>query len=180
MYQLTKHSDGSFLMISRERGLRWRITNATKPDKEANCRAAGAELDARQRGHAADGQYGADVRAWHQACGIVGVAARFAWTGIVNSLGDHGSVSPPVKPFPLDEAFLSACEIVADLIAPIAAPKPVPPVAIVATPVAIAPVAESFAAQWAREDRERVQIVPSKRIVGGTRRRRNARRRVNG
>jgi hypothetical protein len=43
---------------------------------------------------------------------------------------------------------------------------------------------ESFVERWRREDREHLEKLqrnakPSKRIVGGTRRRRNARRRVN-
>lgn len=58
----------------------------------------GGEIDGRQVGFVLSGGYGEVVQAWARAAQEVGAPLRFAWRGVINSLGDHASVSPPWKP----------------------------------------------------------------------------------
>lgn len=58
----------------------------------------GAELDPRQLGFVFAGQYGPVAQAWAVLCRDLGLPLRFAWSGVVNALGDHAEVSPAFKP----------------------------------------------------------------------------------
>lgn len=94
------------------------IREATEAERFASIEAAA--LDGRQLAHVANGSYGDEPRAWLQACKIVGVKPRFAWQGIVNVLGDHGSVVPPMRARTPEDSFWGEIDIVADLVRPVA------------------------------------------------------------
>lgn len=54
------------------------------------------EFAPRQRRQIEDGGYGAEVAAYAAACREAGVPCTgLGWTGVVNGLGDYGSVSLP-------------------------------------------------------------------------------------
>lgn len=60
--------------------------------------AGGSPLGGRQAAGVFAGEYGETVRlfaeAWRTA--LPGIPPRFAWSGVVNSLGDHTDVGPNV------------------------------------------------------------------------------------
>jgi len=58
----------------------------------------GDYLDARQYAQVLRGEYGSAAQAWGEVHEAYGHRARFAWDGIENALGDHGSVRPSWKP----------------------------------------------------------------------------------
>lgn len=58
----------------------------------------GEIITGRQLGQIEHGEYGGLPKAIYEAQKEVGVPHRFAWTGIINSMGDYAKVFPPCKP----------------------------------------------------------------------------------
>jgi len=59
------------------------------------------QIPGRQLAQIAQGDYGDLVREIYEAQEQVAAPHRFAWRGIINSLGDFSEVLPPTNPTPL-------------------------------------------------------------------------------
>jgi hypothetical protein len=64
----------------------------------------GVELEGRQYQQVLRGDYGEVVQAFALAAQECGITPRFAWRGVINSMGDHGNVLPPYNPRARDYA----------------------------------------------------------------------------
>ncbi len=84
-------------MITKEKNSRIYLV---REDKKylINSLELGQIITGRQLAQIANGEYGELVKAIYEAQEEIGVAHRFAWTGIINSMGDFAKVLPPCKP----------------------------------------------------------------------------------
>jgi hypothetical protein len=68
-----------------------------------NLKSAGDSISARQKQFALDGTYGELVKTVTNAMQQNGFEVRVAWSGIINALGDFGSVYPPCVAKTIDQ-----------------------------------------------------------------------------
>jgi len=85
------------ILVSRKTGQHWLVYDGKAYKLEAEgCEAfaSGSRLEGRQLGNVLNGRHPL-MEAFIKACDHFGIAKFYSWHGVINSLGDHASMSPP-------------------------------------------------------------------------------------
>jgi len=85
------------VLVSKKSGQHWLIyeEKAFKLEAEGSpAFSSGSRLEGRQLGNALNGHHPL-MEAFVKACDALNIDKFYSWHGVMNSLGDHASMSPP-------------------------------------------------------------------------------------